>query len=162
MADSETKEELRNEDPITGESGAHPVGSGLGAAAGGAVAGVAAGAIGGPVGAALGAAVGGVAGGMAGKTIAERIDPTVESKYWESSYQDRPYTDSSLAYSHYDPAYRYGWESRGRYNEGDFAAVENDLERDWSDHRGSSDLEWKQARPATKDAWDRVDNVYHK
>ena len=162
MADSETKEELRNEDPITGEPGAHPVGSGLGAAAGGAVAGAAAGAIGGPVGAAVGAAVGGVAGGLAGKAIAEKIDPTVEAKYWESSYKERPYTDSSLQYSHYDPAYRYGWESRGRSDQSDFATAEKDLERNWSTQRGDSELEWKQARPATKDAWDRANSVYHK
>ena len=160
MTDPETKKELRNEDPITGEPGSHPVGSGLGAAAGGAIAGAAAGVVGGPIGAAVGAAVGGVAGGLAGKAVAEQIDPTVEARYWESTYKDREYTDSSLEYSHYDPAYRYGWESRGRHDEVDFTKVEGDLERQWADHRGRSQLEWEAARPAAKDAWDRVGNVY--
>ena len=162
MSDPKTKEELRNEDPITGEPGAHPVGSGLGAAAGGAVAGAAAGAVGGPIGAAVGAAVGGVAGGLAGKAIAEQIDPTVEAAYWKSNYKERSYTDSSLDYSHYDPAYRYGWESRGQYDESDFDAVESDLERNWSTKRGDSQLQWKQARPATKDAWERTNSFYSK
>ena len=70
-----------NRDPITGEPGAHPVGTGLGTAAGGAAAGAAAGLAAGPVGAAVGAVVGGVAGGLAGKGIAESINPTVEEAY---------------------------------------------------------------------------------
>src|SRR5688572_33242588 len=87
-----------NPDPITGEPGAHPIGTGLGAAAGGAAAGAAAGAVGGPVGAAVGAIVGGVAGGLAGKGIAEQIDPTAEDAYWRDEYRNRDYYDDSTTY----------------------------------------------------------------
>src|SRR5262245_62513662 len=80
-----------NLDPITGEPGAHPVGTGIGAAAGGAAAGAAGGAVAGPAGAAVGAIVGGVAGGLAGKGIAESIDPTAEDAYWREHYTSRPY-----------------------------------------------------------------------
>jgi uncharacterized protein (TIGR02271 family) len=66
-----------NRDPITGEAGAHPVGTGVGAAAGGMAAGAAAGTVAGPVGTVLGAAVGAVAGGLAGKGVAEKVDPTL-------------------------------------------------------------------------------------
>ncbi len=66
-----------NLDPITGEPGAHPVGTGVGAVAGGLAAGAAAGTVVGPVGTAVGAAVGAVAGGLAGKGVAEKVDPTV-------------------------------------------------------------------------------------
>src|SRR5687768_6817048 len=90
----------RNEDPITGEPGSHPVGTGLGAAVGGAAAGAAAGAVGGPVGAVVGAVAGGVAGGLGGKALAENIDPTVESEYWRSNYSTRPYADKSIDYNH--------------------------------------------------------------
>ena len=62
-----------NRDPISGEPGAHPVGTGVGAAAGGAAAGAAGGLVGGPIGAAAGAVVGGVVGGLAGKSIAEVV-----------------------------------------------------------------------------------------
>ena len=49
----------KNADPITGKSGAHPIGTGVGAVGGG-VAGAAMGAaIGGPIGAAVGTVVGG-------------------------------------------------------------------------------------------------------
>ena len=67
-----------NRDPLTGASGAHPIGTGVGAAAGGIAAGAAVGSVAGPVGTAVGAAVGAVAGGLAGKGVAENIDPTTK------------------------------------------------------------------------------------
>src|SRR5438270_13023208 len=101
-----------NRDPITGEPGAHPVGTGIGAVAGGAAAGAAGGAMAGPVGAAVGAVVGGVAGGLAGKGVAESIDPSAEDAYWRENYASRPYHDQTTSYDEYRPAYRYGWEAR--------------------------------------------------
>lgn len=65
-----------NNDPITGEPGAHPVGTGLGAGSG-ALAGAGIGLVAGPVGAAVGAVVGAVVGGLAGKEIAENANQTV-------------------------------------------------------------------------------------
>jgi uncharacterized protein (TIGR02271 family) len=70
------REQDANRDPITGEPGSHPIGTGLGAVAGGAVAGAATGTVAGPVGTGVGAAVGAVAGGLAGKAAGEKFDPT--------------------------------------------------------------------------------------
>jgi uncharacterized protein (TIGR02271 family) len=64
-----------NRDPITGEPGAHPVGTAAGATAGGA-AGAAAGSIGGPIGMGVGAATGAVVGGLAGSAAGEQFNPT--------------------------------------------------------------------------------------
>src|SRR3954470_12817572 len=111
--DHETRHDA-NPDPITGAPGAHPVGTGVGAASG-AVAGAAlGGAVGGPVGAVVGAAVGGVAGGLAGKGVAEGVNPTAEDAYWRNNYSKRPYA-ANRSYDDLAPAYRYGWESRGRH-----------------------------------------------
>src|SRR3954451_905600 len=96
-----------NRDPISGEPGAHPVGTGLGTAAGGAAAGAAGGAVGGPVGAVVGAVAGGIVGGLAGKSIAESVDPTAEDAYWRDNYANRPYYDASHTYDDYAPAYRH-------------------------------------------------------
>lgn len=144
----------RNEDPITGEPGAHPVGTGLGAAAGGAAAGAVAGAVGGPVGAAVGAVVGGIAGGLGGKAIAEGIDPTAESDYWRSHYPSRPYAHADLDYDQYEPAYRTGWESYDANSR--FEDRESDLQRKWEATKGKTKLTWDKAKFAAKDAWDRV------
>jgi hypothetical protein len=148
-----------NRDPISGEPGAHPVGTGIGTAAGGAAAGAAGGAVAGPVGAVVGAVAGGIVGGLAGKSIAESIDPTAEDAYWRDNYASRPYYDSSHTYDDYAPAYRHGWESRARYTDKTFEDVEPDLRRDWDSVKADSRLSWDRARHATRDAWDRIENT---
>lgn len=149
-----------NEDPITGEHGAHPVGAGLGAAGGGAAAGAAAGAVAGPIGAAVGAVVGGVAGGLAGSAIAEQIDPTVEAAYWETEYENRDYYDADADYEKtYAPAYQHGWESRTRYDDGNFDAHEAEIRRDWEATDYNDDLTWEKAKHATRDAWHRIEHA---
>ena len=148
-----------NPDPITGEAGSHPVGTGVGAVAGGAT-GVAIGtAVGGPVGGVVGGAIGAVAGGLAGKGVAEKVDPTVESAYWRDNYSTRPYVTKGEKFETYEPAYRYGWESRNRYAGRKFEDVETDLGRDWNRYRGDSSLTWDNAKLATRDAWHRVERA---
>jgi hypothetical protein len=148
-----------NPDPITGAPGAHPVGVGVGAAMAGAAAGAAGGLIGGPVGAAVGAVIGGVAGGLGGKGVAESIDPTVEDAYWRDNYAHRPYYDRQLAYEHYRPAYRYGWESQRKYAGKSFDEAESELARGWQSNKDRASLEWEKAKHATRDAWDRVEHA---
>ena len=145
-----------NRDPITGAPGSHPVGTGIGAAAGGAAAGAAAGSVAGPVGTVAGAAVGAVVGGLAGKAVAEMIDPTAEEAYWRENYKSAPYFESTYTYDDYHPAYRTGWEGRGRYHGKRFEDVERDLQADYERNRGKSRLEWHQNRRAARDAWDRI------
>ena len=134
-----------NRDPITGEPGAHPVGTGVGAAVGGAA-----------TGAAVGTVAGAVVGGLAGKAAAEKIDPTVESAYWRDNYTSRPYVKAGESFNDYGPAYEYGVSSSASYDGRDFDDVEADLSRDWGNKRGASSLTWERARQATRDAWDRV------
>lgn len=150
----EVKDE--NRDPISGEPGAHPVGTGLGAAGVGAAAVVAGSTVGGPVGAAVGAVIGAVAGGLGGKAVAESFDPTVEDAYWHEHHSNRPYFDQSLDYDHYRPAYQYGWESRSLYSDKTWDEIESELASGWSERRGTSRLDWNDARHASRDAWERV------
>jgi outer membrane lipoprotein SlyB len=71
-----TQKDPLNRDPLTDESGSHPLGTGVGAL-GGAVAGAAIGTVGGPVGVLAGGAIGAISGAMAGKEIAESQNPTI-------------------------------------------------------------------------------------
>lgn len=146
-----------NPDPITGEPGSHPVGTGVGAAITGAAAGMAGGALGGPIGAAVGAAVGAVAGGYAGKAVEEELDPTAEDAYWRANYRNRPYVDKATDYEAYRPAYQYGWESRSHHHGRRFEDVETELENGWQKRPGKSSLSWEKAKQAARDAWDRLD-----
>jgi len=145
-----------NRDPITKAPGAHPVGVGAGAA-GGAAAGAAIGSAAGPIGTAAGAVVGGVAGGLAGKGVAEKLNPTVEDDYWRKNYSSRPYVRQGATYEEYRPAYQHGWEARNQYGEQNWDEIEEDMERNWRQRQGASSLDWPNAKPAARDAWDRYD-----
>lgn len=144
-----------NRDPITGETGAHPIGTGVGAAAAGTI-GTAVGAIAGPIGGAIGAVIGGVIGGLLGKSTAEAFDPTVEDTYWRSAYSSRPYYAAGDAYEDYEPAYKTGYEGYNRYSRDNrrYEEVEPDLRRDYEGSNNKR-LPWEKAEPATRDAWNR-------
>ena len=160
-----------NRDPISGTPGAHPIGVGVGAAGGGAAgaaAGMAIGAATGavatgpaaPIGAVVGTVVGAIAGGLAGKGVAEAVNPTTEDAYWRENYKTRPYATGDFTYEEdYRPAYRYGWESRSRYEGRKFEDVESDLGRDWDRTKDRSRLSWDRAKEATRDAWHRVERA---
>ena len=148
-----------NADPITGAPGAHPVGTGLGAAAGGAAAGAAIGSVAGPIGTAAGIVAGAVVGGLAGKGIAEKIDPTVEDTYWRENYRTREYVRADEDYEVFRPAYRTGYEGRGKYSGKTFDQAEADLRRDYERCRDANCPDWDRAKPATRDAWDRIERA---
>ena len=162
-----------NRDPISGKPGAHPIGVGVGAAGGGAAGAAAGAAIGAaagavstgpaaPIGAVVGTVVGAIAGGLAGKGVAEAVNPTTEDAYWRENYKTRPYaaSDANFTYEEdYRPAYRYGWESRSRYQGRRFEDVESDLGRDWERTKDRSRLSWERAKEATRDAWHRVERA---
>lgn len=148
-------EDESNRDPITGEPGAHPVGTGAGAASG-AAAGAAIGTVvGGPIGFAVGGVVGAVAGGLAGSGVAEKMNPTIEDAFWRENYKSRPYVVADSAYGTYEPAYRYGWESRTLHGHRTWDDAQDDLSSGWDGARGTSTLTWVDAKPATRDAWNR-------
>jgi hypothetical protein len=81
-------------------------------------------------------------------------DPTVEDTYWREHYASRPYVKPGTEYEAYQPAYRFGWESRGRYGELNWEKAEPRLREDW--RRAESPLDWEKASPAVRDAWDRL------
>ncbi len=150
-----------NPDPITGQHGAHPVGTGVGAASVGAV-GTAIGAVvGGPIGAVAGAFIGSIAGGLAGKGVAEQIDPTVEDEYWRNNYQSRPYVESNYDYDKdYSSAYRTGYEGYSNYSGRglNYSKAEPYLREDYEKRRNNSSLAWDKAKYAAQDAWNRAEN----
>ena len=146
-----------NRDPITGAPGSHPVGTGLGAAAGGAATGAAVGSVVGPIGTAAGIVVGAVVGGWAGKGVAEKIDPTVEDAYWKENYRNRHYVDKNASYDTYRPAYRTGYQAYSKYPGKSYDEVESELQRDYERSSDAATLKWENARHASRDAWNRVD-----
>ncbi|QYR53268.1 glycine zipper domain-containing protein [Lysobacter soyae] len=150
-----------NRDPITGEAGSHPVGTGVGAL-GGAAAGAVVGSIFGPIGTLIGGAIGAAGGGAAGHNVAESIDPTGEAEYWKSEYQSRPYFNKQYDYeSDYSPAYAYGNQVRSEYaNRKWDSSLESDIKQGWEKAKAKSRLTWEEAKDAVRDAFDRSDRTY--
>lgn len=154
--DTDIEREKLNLDPITNAPGSHPVGTGVGSASA-AAAGAAIGAVvGGPVGFAVGGVIGAVAGGAAGHGVGETVNPTTEDLYWRDAYPTRPYATPAREYRVYQPAYRYGWEARALHAGRKWDDVEKDLDAGWTARKGTDGLGWNDARPAVRDAWDRV------
>ena len=97
-----------NPDPITGASGSHPTGVGIGSASGAAT-GAAIGMLGGPIGAVIGAIAGGISGGYVGKGVGEKVDPTEDDTYWRGEHRNRSYVSKDYDYDRdLSPAYQYG------------------------------------------------------
>lgn len=133
MKDERKSNMDKNRDPMTGEPGSHPVGTGVGAAVGGvggAAAGAATGAAmgtagAGPIGTGIGAVAGAVIGGAAGHGTAEGLNPTqstTEGRFIDYAVVDRNEdkigTVESVWLDHSSqPAYlsvRTGWLGMGR------------------------------------------------
>lgn len=138
-----------DQDQLTEEAGARPVGSGVG------VGGTATGSI-------LGAAIGGLIGAAVGSVLAgsarqeEGFSTTEEDAYWRVNYCSRPYC-YGRSYDDFRPAYRYGWENGAKLASRRWQDVESDLERDWEKVRDDSSLSWHEAKHAVRDAWDRIE-----
>lgn len=161
MAKDRYEDRDMNRDPITGQPGSHPIGTGVGAA-GGALAGAAAGAFFGPIGLLVGTALGAMAGGATGHAVAESVDPTPEVDYWRETYRTRPYASTSYDYDRdYAPAYRFGVESRNQYRDRTWDdSLESDLKSSWESTKADSRLAWNDAKHAVRDSWDRTDRTY--
>jgi len=160
---NEAVADRRNEDPLTGQAGAHPVTTGIGAALGGAAIGALAGAAAGPIGTIVGVAVGAYSGGLAGKAIGEELDPTVEIDYWRSDYQNRPYYDGTYEFDAYEPAYRAGVDVYDPKTPADWKEREADARARYENSATTAELEWDKAKLAAKDAYTRAqDRCYPK
>src|SRR3954469_19279154 len=140
MAADEREDRDLNADPITGEPGAHPLGTGVGAA-GGAVAGAAAGTIGGPGGTLVGGVIGAVVGGLAGRAAAEAANPTAEEAHWRDNYTREPYYEKGRTFDDYGPAYQHGMHARVQHD-ADWEAAEPRLASEWENQRAGSGLSW--------------------
>ena len=85
------------------------------------------------------------------------LDWTAEDTYWRDNYRTRPYVGNQHDYTHWQPAYRYGYESAQRYQNRKWDEVEKDLSSGWDkyEHRHGTST-WEQVKGAVRDAWDRM------
>jgi hypothetical protein len=154
----QNKATAKKGDP-SGVLGAHPASTGLGAAVGGIATGAAVGSVAGPLGTIVGATAGAIAGGAAGKALGEAVDPAVEDAHWRKTYSEEKYYQTGLTYNDYGPAYRVGYEGRGKHAGRKFDDVQSSLETAYNRVKGGSKLGWEKATQATRAAWDRIERA---
>jgi hypothetical protein len=97
--------------------------------------------------------------GTGGLAAGEDLDPVAEGDYWRENFRRRPYYQAEREFSHYEPAYRYGWERAGlsEYRNRSFEEVELDLRRGWeSEGEPAAGSPWDDARHPARDAFEKA------
>ena len=84
------------------------------------------------------------------------VDPANEESYWSGHFARQPYVQPGEPYSRFRAAYRFGWEARAQYTHRTWADVELHLKNQWQRDPANYDFDWNRARPAVRDAWDRL------
>lgn len=81
-----------------------------------------------------------------------------EDRFWRENFSTRPYRKADRGYEHYQPGYRYGFESANRYSGREWNDVEPELRSGWDsyEHRGSGQSTWEDIKDSVRDAWDKV------
>jgi uncharacterized protein (TIGR02284 family) len=84
--------------------------------------------------------------------------PGSEADYWLECFMNEPYFESGKNFEDYGPAYELGWTGYHAYG-GEFHTADRVLANDWAIQKGISTLDWAQARPACRAAWQRAHNA---
>ncbi len=76
-------------------------------------------------------------------------------QWWQTNYRTRPYFKSDREFGYYEPAYRFGYESRQKQKTRSWDDAEKDLQRDWEgyEHKGDNKSTWQDIKDAVRDAW---------
>jgi hypothetical protein len=90
---------------------------------------------------------------------ADAVNHADEDAYWRESHRKEPYYKPEHTYDDYAPAYRMGWESRAKYDDGTFDRYEPAFRNDWQSVRGNSRLDWQDAKHAVRAAWMRMEQA---
>ena len=85
-------------------------------------------------------------------------DWQTEEDYWRTNYASRPYTSTNRDFEYWRPAYRYGYDSAGKYSGKTWDEVEPSLRTGWDsyEHRGTAKSTWQEIKDAVRDGWNRL------
>ena len=96
---------------------------------------------------------------MSGRGMRSALD-TFEDNWWRDNYAGLEGLQSDRGYEHYQPAFRYGWESYGAHKGRTWNDVEPDLAGGWDTYRGDTNTKWEDAKHAVRHAFERAANVF--
>lgn len=84
------------------------------------------------------------------------VDFDGELRYWSSQYPDSPFFRPGLAYEDFEPAFKLGINVFLHGHGRSFEEQSGDLADAYNRTRGSSPLDWNEAKPAAAAAWRRM------
>jgi len=108
-----------------------------------------------PVGTVIGAVVGAVGGALGGDAVASAVGQATDETHWRRDFAQRPYVKAGSSHDDYGPAYAFGEDLRRRRPDSQFDDLDADLVVEWVTVRSGSRLEWNEAGPAAREAWER-------
>jgi hypothetical protein len=89
-------------------------------------------------------------------TAISPIDAAKEATYWRDHYRSRPYAGCGANHDDFGPAYAYALHAYRQHAGRPFDSLAETLAADWPARCGRSSLNWAQACPAVRDAWERL------
>lgn len=81
--------------------------------------------------------------------------PVEEDGHWRETHATRSYVIPGSTYQDYAGAYALGEGVQRRYPGEHFDNLDEQLAADWGIARRRSLLDWNEARPAAREAWER-------
>ncbi len=106
----------------------------------------------------VGDSMGAMAAGSAGQYGSGSMSGSYGSRFedfdseFRSDWQTR-HGGAGYGYERYQPAYRYGWEARNRYQDRNWNDVETDLRSDWQ--RSHPNDAWEDFKDSIRTGWER-------
>lgn len=84
-----------------------------------------------------------------------------QNRYWRENFRNEPYYAQGKDFDAYEPAYRLGVEAHGENRGKQFNEVEAQLRSQYEANRQGQQagLDWTQAKPAVRAAWDRSEQA---
>lgn len=79
-----------------------------------------------------------------------------DGNWWNDNFSTRPYVSADRGFEHYEPAYRFGYQSLSRYHGRRWDQVEPSLRDDWQHFEGRGESTWENVKDAVRDAWDHI------
>ena len=78
--------------------------------------------------------------------------------WFRDNYSTLDGLQADRGYDHYEPAFRYGWESAGTRAGRGWTEAETELERDWRGRH--TDRDWNEHKGAVRHAFERAMHVF--
>jgi hypothetical protein len=85
---------------------------------------------------------------------------TFDKFWWRDNYAGIEGVQADRGYDYYEPALRYGWESRAAHSGRSWSDVEPELASGWGAARGASSAKWDDVKHATRHAFERAVHLF--